>query len=120
MFRTLLFTAVAAVALTGAAPAQPPAQLRGDAVVRYDDLDLSREADARTLLKRLEAAAEDACGRRPSLRGNRPGLETFLKADFHDCRAAAINNAVLALKAPVVTRLFAQSAAHQPNQIANR
>jgi UrcA family protein len=118
MFRTLLFTAVATVVLTGAAPAQPPAQLRGDAVVRYGDLDLGREADARTLLKRLDSAANEACGRRPALRGSRPGLETFLNADFRNCHDEAMANAVAALKAPVVTRIFAQ--AHRPNRIANR
>jgi UrcA family protein len=120
MMRPLLLSAAAAFAFAAAAPAQPPAQLRGDTVVRYGDLDLSREADARTMLKRLDSAAVEACGRRPTLRGSRPGLETFLNADFRNCHGEALANAVSALKAPMVTRLYAQSTAHQPNRIANR
>lgn len=119
MLRALLLFA-AAFAFAAAAPAQPPAQLRGDSLVRYGDLDLSREADARTLLNRLDMAATQACGGRPTLRGNRPGLDTFLRADFQDCHAEALANAVAALQAPVVTKLFAQSTARQPNRIANR
>jgi UrcA family protein len=120
MFRTLLLSAATAFALTATAPAQPPAQLRGDAAVRYGDLDLGREADARTMLKRLDVAANEACGGRPALRGSRPGLDTFLRADFQDCHAEALAKAVSALKAPAVSRLFAQSTASRSNRIANR
>jgi UrcA family protein len=119
MLRSLITGAIVATALFAAAPAQPATLTRGDVLVRYDDLDLSRDADARVMLHRLDAAADQACGGRPSLRGSRPGLETFLFEDFRDCREATLANTITSLRAPAVTKLYAETR-KQPRRLAGR
>jgi UrcA family protein len=119
MLRSLITGAIVATSLFAAAPAQPAALTRSDALVRYDDLDLSRNADAEVMLQRMEAAADQACGGRPSLRGSRPGLETFLREDFRDCREAALANAIASLRAPTVTKLYTETR-KQPRLLARR
>jgi UrcA family protein len=56
-------------------------------VVRYDDLDLNREAGMRTLNARLESAAKQVCG--PS------DIRRLREHRFwHQCRSNAISNAI--------------------------
>lgn len=117
--RSLLFPA--ALALVFAASAQagsPTAQLRGQVVVRYDDLDLSNPADAKAMLQRLGRAAAEACGRSPAFTP-RPGLGTYRMAEYRRCRSQALANAVTALHAPMVERLYAGAVANNP-QLATR
>ena len=65
--------------------------------VSYRDLDISHPAGATVLLHRLEAAATKTCGGKPDVRV----LEEV--AAFDKCRDAAINRAVAAIDAPLLT-----------------
>jgi UrcA family protein len=73
MFRN--FTATAILALTLATAAQA-----GPAIVRFDDLDLSRPQDNRVLNSRIHDAATTACA---GLRDARPSL--LYKVWFENC-----------------------------------
>jgi UrcA family protein len=68
--------------------------------VRYDDLDLGRDADARFLLTRLEKAAAVVCRHHSMDKEMARGL-----ARTRSCEKAAMNQALAKLKSPVVTRL---------------
>lgn len=119
MFRPLTFATAALAVALGAAQGQPPALTRGDAVVRYDDLNLSRERDARQMLQRLAEAAHRACGGSPFLRDHSPGTGPFVAADYRSCRDAALAQAVASLRSPAVSRLFAESQ-QDPSRFARR
>lgn len=119
MLRPLTFaTAALAVALC-AAQGQPTAQTRGDVTMRYDDLNLNRERDARVMLQRLAEAAHRACGGSPYLRDHSPGTGPFVEAEYRSCRDAALAQAVASLHAPTVSRLFAESR-QDPSRFARR
>lgn len=88
--RTFLVPALAALAIAGAtAPANA-----GEVTINVDhtDLDLSRDADARVLEKRIEAAAAKACSYAPnmSLAASRYAAE---------CKAALIKGGMEQLEA---------------------
>lgn len=118
MLRPFL-AAVALAAAFGAAEAGS-ATTRGDVVVRYNDLNLSKERDARQMLQRLSAAAHRACGGSPFLRDHSPGTGPFVLADYLSCRDAALAQAVASLRAPVVSRLFAESRQNEPHRNSHR
>ncbi len=117
MLRTLTLAAAASALLCAAEAG--PAQLRGDSVVRYDDLDLTQDRDARLMLLRMERATSQACGGNPYLHAT-PGLITFMEGDYRDCREAALTNAIAALKAPKVSKLYAEKHAQEQRRIAGR
>lgn len=60
--RRLLLTATLALAAAAAAPATAQTTPAGTVAVEYGDLDLSNEADARKLDRRLRNAAREVCG----------------------------------------------------------
>jgi UrcA family protein len=109
----LRFLAVLAMMAAGPASAQT-VSIKADPVhrrsveVRSDDLDLSREADARQMLARLGVAADRACGGRPPQ--NMHPAEAALAADYRQCRDRALAAAAAALKSPALDRLIAKTA----------
>jgi UrcA family protein len=62
--------------------------VRNQVPVSYDDLNLTNTAGARTLYARLKAAADRACGNRPSGRD----LQEYL--NFQSCYDSALDKAV--------------------------
>ncbi len=63
-------------------------------VVSYQDLNLSRPADARTLYRRLEHAASEACQTEPA------GIDLARHQAWVRCYDAALASAVLQVRAP--------------------
>jgi UrcA family protein len=66
--------------------------------VDYGDLDLSTERGAETLLRRIETAAERACGLRA---GHNRDIE--LRRQMRACAESAIEEAVSRIDAPLLT-----------------
>ena len=98
-FLTLPFLCLAAAAtLSCAIPAL--AQI-SDAVpsvtVKYNDLNIGSRAGAQVLLKRIEAAANTACGGAPDIR------QLNQLASFEACRKSALATAVAAVDSPMLT-----------------
>lgn len=69
--------------------------------VRHADLDLSDPLDAQAMLQRLKRAASTVCAV-PEI--DRPS--PTLRRQMEDCKQAALADAVTALSAPAVTRLY--------------
>ena len=99
-------TALALLTLLGTGPAQAGADEHGvqtlTTSVRYDDLDLSTNAGARTLYQRIVTAARRVC---PDDQSRSPKLARAVR----QCRAAVINEAVSEIGSP---QLAAVRAAH--------
>lgn len=94
-----------ALSLTLLAPAvsyaAEPAQDASVVKVRYNDLDLSKSADAAVMLRRVEAAALEACGAADSsLREYRQAVRGSA------CYDASMSRAVSALNATAVSALY--------------
>lgn len=81
--------------------------IRGQATVQYGDLNLGNERDAKTMLRRIDHAAIEACG------GQHPfGLyDGLAQQEFAKCRANAVATAVAHLGEPMVSRLYANTSA---------
>jgi UrcA family protein len=92
-----------------AAPAQLP-----QIVVHYGDTNLSTDAGARVLLKRLEAAARGVCGDD----GGRISLADL--SPFHRCYAKALNLGVSAVAAERLTALYRAKYGRTPIYTADR
>jgi UrcA family protein len=67
--------------------------------VKYADLDLGSLARARLLLKRIEAAADTACGGAPDIR------QLSQWTSFEACRGSAVARAVVAVDSPMLTAM---------------
>ena len=82
-----------------------PANSTGRSVVRYGDLNLNAEQDAKVMLQRIEQAAKNACG------GHRTfsSLTGRLDDTFDECCNEAIARTVNRLGAPVVTRIYSEA-----------
>jgi UrcA family protein len=67
--------------------------------VKYGDLNVSSPAGAQMLLKRIEAAANTACGGAPDIRqlNQLPSVEA--------CRTSAVAKAVVAVGSPMLTAM---------------
>lgn len=97
--KMVLFAAAVALAGFSAAPALAQSEPIS-ARVRYADLDLGSRAGAKTMLRRIENAAERVCGNRPALRD----IRAFSR--FRACVEDAESTAVAQLNSPLVTALF--------------
>ncbi len=89
---------VSPLALEGSVKAQgsdAPARV----VVRSDDLDFTRPADAQILIERIKTAAVQVCGGTPDYRHARQA------AAFDRCRKAAIRRAVQDAHQPMVSKI---------------
>jgi UrcA family protein len=103
------FAAAAMLATLGFAAhadaAAPDPAIRGRSIVRYGDLNIDSEQDAKILLQRIEQAAKEACGGHPTFR-------TYTRVPdqtFEECRSGTIARTVKKLGAPVVTRIYSEA-----------
>jgi UrcA family protein len=112
MFRTFIATAAVLGALVTAPAAIAEPTISSTVRVSYADLDLSREAGARVLLDRIEAASQKVCGPRPSPRN--------LKINIHyrACYRDAVSQAVAAVESPRLSALLDTPA--RSHQVAER
>ncbi len=90
----------AALALVGTFQAQageinPQRQV----VVSYDDINIHQATGARTLLARIDIAADDVCGPAPNMR------QLGEWKAFRDCRKTAMDNAMAALPVNLMASL---------------
>jgi UrcA family protein len=85
----------------------PETVINGRSVVHYGDLHIETERDAKIMLERIERAAKRACGGHPTFSTYTGGLD----GTFKECRDEAIARTVKQLGAPVVTRIYSQTAA---------
>jgi UrcA family protein len=90
----------AAMAASDAKAAEP-----APIVVSYQDLDLSRPADARTLYQRLEHAAAAACSEAPS------AAELSRHLAWSRCYDTALDSAVLQVRSPELLAIHRSSRA---------
>ena len=112
----ILKTALVALTLSFGAPAAlaSPSVAVASVEVDYSDLDLDREAGARTLLARIERAAGRVCGKRPT-------SVRFGAMERHTaCRMSAIETAVRDVEQPVLTLAWSQRFGVLPTQLAAR
>jgi len=100
---TLALAATLSLA-SGMASAQPghtPASEEGARIVlRYPELDLTREQGARTLIGRIQLAARAACGAEPS------PLSLGEYQAFRRCVSQATSRSVTRVDAPLVTAIY--------------
>lgn len=99
--KTVLFGFVALALLSAPAVAEPIVD--APIVVRYVDLDISREDDAGILLSRLDRAAERFC--EEPLMSQARHARTAVRA----CRNLAVSKAVARVNAPMLTEVYARS-----------
>jgi UrcA family protein len=92
-----------AVSFTAQAHQPAPERQRVRSVpVSYADLDLTREADVKILLTRIEKAAYRACGGNPWLHPAYNVMPARTEAVFKECREDAVARAIGELDAPVL------------------
>lgn len=126
--KTLLQIAalLAAACVTGAAAAQPLTPTRGApgqhgpvkvlVIVSSHGLDLSSEAGANLFIDRLDTAVNRACDDRPT-----SGAFTLGRsAEFHACRAKALESAMAYVHAPAVRQRYAEMRKSDELRLAHR
>lgn len=95
--------------LLGFGAAMAASEARADptpaVVVSYQDLNLSRPADARTLYRRLEQAASESCGTEPA------GIDLARHQAWMRCYQGALDSAVLQVRAPELLAIHARARA---------
>jgi UrcA family protein len=100
MTRFPVLCLAAAATLACAAPVLAQASDTVPSVtVSYADLNLGSPAGAHALLKRIEAAADTACGGAPDIRR----LDQL--ASYAACRRSAVARAVVAVGSPMLTAI---------------
>jgi UrcA family protein len=101
--RRIAIAAVAVAALIPVATALadvPDGRAAPQALVKYADLDLTSDAGAAALLRRIEAAARQVCG-------DPRELQPLVRSvPIRQCNTHAIEHAVTALGAPKVTLAY--------------
>src|SRR5262249_28082976 len=101
-----------ALVLAFAIAAIPPARAETQDVVvqktgvSYRDLDLSKRADATTMLARIERAARHACGDNPLVLPHYDEAPAAVTKEFKRCVRDAVRRAVADLDAPLVTLAY--------------
>jgi UrcA family protein len=102
-FAILPMVALGALALGGAlsAPAFADAPRPEVLAVSHAGLDLNQPADARVLIRRIEAAATTVCGPAPASSSLLPRA----MHDYRDCVSGAVDRAVADLGAPLVVAI---------------
>lgn len=90
----------AAAALSCAAPVlAQTAEAAPSVTVKYSGLNIGSPAGAQALLKRIDAAANTACGGAPDIR------QLNQWASFEACRRSAVARAVVAVGSPMLTAM---------------
>jgi UrcA family protein len=103
--KLLTGAAMSAISLAGAgAYADSPPLETHSSTVQYRDLDLNRPHDVAKLYKRITVAAGRVCGSR-TLTGS-----FYRAADFANCRADAVAQAVARVDQPSVTNYYRERA----------
>src|SRR5579863_7466873 len=67
--------------------------------VKYGDLNIGSPTGAQVLLRRIEAAANTACGGKPDIR------QLDRLTTFEACRRSAVTRAVVAVDSPMLTAM---------------
>jgi len=101
---TRILQALAVSALAVAAATTPLAAKETDrnaVVVRYADLDLTSEAGASVLLRRIDRAARQVCGMDRDVRG-------IFRLQQRACHTETLSESVAKVDAPLVTQMYAQ------------
>src|SRR6185312_14564404 len=96
-FYAALYCAFGAGAL-GALTSSAQAEDVPSKTVKFQDLDISKPAGAKTLYGRIRAAARDVCDASTS-------GDPIMKPAMHACMETAIDNAVRKVNAPALTSL---------------
>jgi UrcA family protein len=94
---TVLCLAAAATLLCAAPALAQTSDTVPSVTVRYGDLDIGSPAGAHALLRRIEAAANTACGGAQDIRP----LDRW--AVFEACRRSAVDRAVAQVDSPTLT-----------------
>ncbi len=114
--KTLAFALAITCLGAGYASAQPPVSPSGDdrgaTVLRYSELDLTREQGARTMVGRIELAAHAFCGPEPRQ------ISLAEHARYGACVREAADAAVRRVNAPLVTAVY--RGAGERIRLANR
>ena len=97
--RPVLCLAAGAMLSCAAPVLAQPSDTVPSVLVKYGDLNLGSPADAKVLLKRIEVAANTACGGAPDIRL----LSQW--ASFEACRRSAVARAVVAVDSPMLTAI---------------
>lgn len=120
MLRVLGLSLAAATVMTGLAAADSTAgMIRKDVPVYYHDLNLNTEAGARVMLVRIAVAAKEACGVSPNFYSYSSTAPALAQHEFAKCQADAVRRTVISLKAPIVTRLYAENSSAQAPSLAS-
>ena len=98
---------VVSAALTTVGLIQPAAAQLREVSVSYSDLDLSRAADAETLVDRLRHAARQACGGSPTADPSYRTAQFQIRRDFSRCVDEAMRSAVAGIDSPQDQRAYA-------------
>jgi len=98
---SLIFASIASIAAAPAALAEP-GRMTVSVSVAYADLNLANPRGAQTMLHRLEAASDKACGGRPAPRFHKQWQQ------YRACTNEALSKAVAEIDAPLVTALFSK------------
>jgi len=85
----------------------PMSEEAGRVVLRYSELDLSREDGARTLIGRIELAARVVCGGEPS------PLSLGEAHRFRSCVTEATSRSITRVGSPLVTAIYRHDAQRQ-------
>ena len=90
----------AAAALLCAAPVLAQTSVTVPSVlVKYGDLNIGSRAGAQVLLRRIEVAANTACGGEPDIR------QLSQLASFEACRRSAVARALVGVDSPMLTAM---------------
>ena len=89
------------IAAQAAAPGDPGGPEQTAVKVRFDDLNLNRESDAKVMLTRLDRAALSACG---ASEGSLREYQAAVRASA--CYRSSLDQAVAQVNAPAVTGLY--------------
>jgi UrcA family protein len=111
MKTSLLASGLGLLAVVAAGPAAAkttPSLIINHAQVQHGDLDLATEAGAEEMLTRLNRAANNACGGRPSPAINDP-VGSSKQHAYRLCKVAAIDAATLALDVPLLRTAWLES-----------
>jgi UrcA family protein len=107
VFRTFLATAAILCMISAAPAARADQAERNTLRVAYADLDLSREAGARSLFKRIALASRQVCGTRPS-----PKL-IEANARYQACYRDSLSQAVAEIGSPLLSAMLNGQTGHR-------